>query len=56
MSAQPLEPLPQIRPLDPASPEGVAATERLAVIHAGVIDRLRAEGKPVPGEPLDPSP
>lgn len=54
MTAQPAEPLPLVEAIDPNTPEGRAATERLAVINAGVINRLRREGKPVPG--IDPSP
>lgn len=56
MTAQPVE-ARRVKALDPASPEGIAAADRLAVIHAGVINRLRREGLPVPGDqPTDPSP
>lgn len=52
MSSSQVERLaPVVKPLDPSSPEGIAATQRLAVIAAGVIDRLRREGRPVPGDP-----
>lgn len=57
MSAQPVEPLrSRVQPLDPNSPAGREASARSADISAAVINRLRREGRPVPGEPTDPSP
>lgn len=57
MTAQPVEPLPpRVQPLDPASAAGREAASRSADISAAVINRLRREGRPIPGEPTDPSP
>jgi hypothetical protein len=46
VTAQPVEPLPQL--------EDDEIAEQSAAISAAVIERLRREGKPVPG--IDPSP
>lgn len=51
MSAQPVEHPLRVRPLDPTSPAGREAAEKAGVICAAVIDRLRREGRPVPGDP-----
>ena len=48
MTAQPAEPLPQL--------EDDEIAEQLGQIAAGVIERLRREGKPVPGVDADASP
>ena len=56
MTAQSVEgvahlPATTVRALDPDSPEGRDAAQQLGRICASVIDRLRAEGQPIPGEP-----
>lgn len=48
MSAQAHEPLPRALPLDPASTRGRDAAAALGRISASVIERLIAEGRPVP--------
>lgn len=40
-----------VAPIDPTSPRGIKAAHDLGVIRAAVIDRLRREGRPVPGDP-----
>ena len=56
MSAQPVEILDAVPAIDPNSDFGQRVTDGLARLNAAVVERLRNEGRPIPGQPADPAP
>jgi hypothetical protein len=44
---------PRVQRLDPNSERGKQVAHDLGVLFGGVINRLRREGRPIPGQPIE---